>query len=396
MNEFILIGAYLLAAGVTFVANSLALARWRRNKDKHWSEQARLAYPVIVAARSNLLTVPGILLLLVFMVWPDSIPLWLFTGVAAVLGGYAGTFPLDRELFPRISLHEWLRQAAIGILLRFLVWFVFLGAAILMPDEFNLLALTVGCGVVGLWMIWARGGFVWLGRMLGLFQPAPERLRKIVADTSARMNVPFREVWLMRSPTAQAFAMPGPRKLLFTERLMELFSDDEVAAVCAHELAHLTESKADRYSRSVQMLAFLPWIYFNPLTHALGPTFGFFAFYGLLFTTIGVPRIYRKISRKLESRADEMAKANEGDAGTYARALAKLYADNLIPAVMAKSRATHPHLYDRLLAAGVTPDFPRPAAAGSMAWHGRMFAGLLGLLFAVFAINLMQPFGGVK
>ena len=392
MNGLILIGAFLLAAGATFITNRLALTPWRRSKNKHWSEQARLAFPVIVAARSSLWTIPGTLVLTVLLVWPDSSPLWLFTGMVAVLGAYAGTFPLDHELFPRISFHEWLRQAAIGILLRFLVWFVFFGAAVLMPDEFNQRAFAIGCAVLGLWIIWTRGGLVWLGRRLGLFQSAPERLRKIVADTSARMNVPFREVCLMRSPTAQAFAMPGARKLLFTERLLELLSDEEVAAVCAHELAHLTESKADRYARSVQMLTFLPWIYFNPLMHAVG----FFSFYGLLLTTIGVPRIYRRISRKLESRADEMAKANEGDAGTYARALAKLYADTLAPAVVAKSHSTHPHLYDRMLAAGVTPDFPRPAAASSMAWHGHMFAGLVGLLFAVFAIRLMHPFGGVN
>ncbi len=390
MDGLILISAFLLTASVIFVTNWLALMPWRRNKDKHWSEQARLAYPVIVAARSNLWTVPGVLALLVVLVWPDSSPLWLLTGIASLLGAYTGTFPLDHELFPRISFRYRLRQAAIGILLRFLVWFVFLGAAVLMPDTFNLMGFAIGCGVVGLWVIWSQGGLVWLGRVLGLFQPAPERLRRIVADTSARMNVTYREVWLMRSPSAQAFAMPGARKLLFTERLLELLSDDEVAAVCAHELAHLTESRADRYSRSVQMLAFLPWIYFNPLTHAFGPTFGFFAFYGLLLTTIGVPRIYRRISRKLESRADEMAKANEGDAGTYARALAKLYADNLSPAVMTKSRSTHPHLYDRLLAVGVTPDFPRPAAPSLMAWHGHIFSGLVGLLFVVFAISLMN------
>lgn len=53
---------------------------------------------------------------------------------------------------------------------------------------------------------------------------------------------------------------------------------------------------------------------------------------------------------------------------------------NLLPAVEAKGRATHPHLYDRLIAAGVTPDFPRPAPAGSMAWHGIVFSAALGML----------------
>lgn len=389
LNGLILIGAGLLAAGVTFITNWLALIPWRRNKDKHWSEQARLLYPVRVAARSNLWTVPGILVLTVLLLWPDSSPLWLFTGIVSVLGAYAGTFPLDHEVFPRISLPDLLRQAVIGVLLWFLIWFVFIGAAVLMPDEFDQLVLGIGGMVIGLWVIWSHGGLIWLGRKLGLFLPASERLRKIAADTSARMNVPFREVLLMRSPLAQAFALPGSRKMLFTERLLELLTDDEVAAICAHELAHLTESKAARYSRSIQMLTFLPWIFFNPLMHTFGPI----AFYGLLVITIGVPRIYRRISRKLESRADQMAKANEGDAGTYARALTRLYEDNLSPAVTTKNRTTHPHLYDRILAAGVTPDFPRPKAAGWLAWNGIIFAALVGILFAAFVMRATQFFG---
>jgi len=178
----------------------------------------------------------------------------------------------------------------------------------------------------------------------------------------------------------------GPRFFCGT---LAFIPDDEVAAICAHELAHLTESKTARCSRSIQMLTFMPWIFFNPLMRA----FGFFAFYGLLFTTFGFPRIYRSISRKLESRADQMAKANEGDSGTYARALTRLYEDNLVPAVTAKAQTTHPHLYDRILAAGVTPDFPRPAAAGSMAWNGRIFAALVGMLFAIFAMRATQFFG---
>lgn len=388
MNTLIPIIVLPLAAGLTFGTNWLALMPWRGSKDKHWSEQARLAYPVFVAARSNLWTVPAIFVLAVLLLWPDSSPLWVFTGIAAMLGAQAGTLPADREVFPRIALHELFNQLLIVFLLRFLIWFVFIMAVVLMPDEFNDMAWQIGGGVVGLWMVWSYGGFVWVGRKLGLFRPAPERLQKVVEDTSARMGVKFREVLLMRSPMAQAAALIQKRKLLFTERLLELCPDDEVAAICAHELAHLTEPKSARYSRSIQMLMFFPWIYFNPLIH----TFGIIGFFGLLFTTLIVPRIYKRISRKLESRADQMAKANERDAGTYARALTRLYQDNLAPAVIAKERATHPHLYDRLLAAGVTPDFPRPIAAKTMAWHGSMFAGLAGVLFAIFALRLVHAF----
>lgn len=384
----ILVGAALLATGLTYVTNWLALMPWRRSKGQHWSEQARLLYPVRVAARSDLLVVPAIFALVVSLLWPNSSPLWFFTGVVAMLGAYAGTLPFDREVCPRISLPDLLRQVVIGLLLRSLILFVFLGAAVWMPNEFRQPTLWIGVAMACLWVLWSQGGLIWVGRRLGVFAPAPERLQKITADTSARMNVPFREVLLMRSPVAQAFALPNSRKLAFTERLLELMPDDELAAVCSHELAHLTESRAARYARSVQAFMFMPWIFFNPLIH----TFGFPAFYGLLFTTLGVPRLYRKISRKLESRADQLAKANEGDAGTYARALTRLYEDNLLPAVTAKERSTHPHLYDRLLAAGVTPDFPRPAAASSMAWNGSMFAGLAGILFAFFAMRIIHIF----
>ena len=85
-----------------------------------------------------------------------------------------------------------------------------------------------------------------------------------------------------------------------------------------------------------------------------------------------------------------MAKAAERDTGTYARALARLYEDNLAPAVMPKE-TTHPHLYDRLVAAGVTPDFPRPAAAASTTWYGHILAGAMGLLAVVLVIRLINP-----
>lgn len=170
--------------------------------------------------------------------------------------------------------------------------------------------------------------------------------------------------------------------------MLELFPDDEVAAICAHELAHLTEPKTVRFLRKIRALAYMPWIFFVPLTH----TFGIFPFYGLIAITIIVPRIYGKLSRKLESSADQLAKANEGDAGTYARALTRIYEDRLLPAVTAKKRTrTHPDLYDRLIAAGITPEFPKPLPPASIAWHGKVFANLAAILFAILAVRVSVP-----
>jgi hypothetical protein len=47
------------------------------------------------------------------------------------------------------------------------------------------------------------------------------------------------------------------------------------------------------------------------------------------------------------------------DSMAYAMSMTKLYQANATPAVM-PGKQTHPHLYDRLLAGGVRPDFPRP------------------------------------
>src|SRR5439155_15850565 len=133
------------------------------------------------------------------------------------------------------------------------------------------------------------------------------RLQTIVQETAVKMNVHFKELCVMRVSLAQAFAMPSSRRLLFSGRLLQLLSDDEIAAICAHELAHLTEARGDYYKRYVAWLIFLPWLFFNPMLH----TFGEPGFFPLLLTTVFVPFLYRKISHKLEIRADHMARSNE-------------------------------------------------------------------------------------
>ncbi len=325
-------------------------------------------------------------MLTVVFTWPDTSLLWFFTGIFSLLGAYAGTSFMDYEVFSRVSKRDLFRQIVIGLLVKVLKWVVFISAVIWMPNEFNLLAWSIGGIVILFWLFWAWNGWLWVGKKLSLYLPAPERLSKIAADTSARMNIPYGEVLMIRSSFCQAYAVFNGRKLLFTERLLEVCSDEEIAAICAHELAHLTESKAVHLSRYIQILTYIPWIFFSPLLH----TFGIIAFLGLVLITIYVPRIYGSMSRKLESRADSMAKANEGDPGIYARALTRLYEDNLTPAVTSGQNKTHPNLYDRLLAAGVTPDFPRPAAPAAMARHGQTFNCVAWGMFAIFAIRFAQ------
>jgi len=367
--------AGLISAVIIFATNWLALIPWRGAKGKHWTERARLYYPVRNAAVSNLWVLPAVLSVATLLLWPTESPYWAFVLLATTIGAIAGTLPMDREVNPRIPLNELLQETAMNWLIRFLLWFVFLGAIVLMPDQFNIRSVFISGVFMVLCIFWNRGGWIWVGQKIGLFLPPPERLQRIIRDTASGMNVSFNEIFLVRSSLAQAYALPITRKILFTERILQLCPDDEIAAICTHELAHLTEALSDYYKRYVMWLIFLPWLFFKPMLHAFGPL-GFFV---LLSFTLIAPVLYRKVCHKLEMRADHIAQANEPDAGIYARALARLYEDNLLPAVHGKKRATHPHLYDRLLAAGMTPDFPRPAPAKSTAWHGNLFAFALAL-----------------
>lgn len=95
-----------------------------------------------------------------------------------------------------------------------------------------------------------------------------------------------------------------------------------------------------------------------PLAGSYGPT----AALAPLVLLLAAVMALRRIGRRMEERADRLARVQEGDSAVvYARALEKIYAANLIPVVLRGKRHVHPHLYDRLVAAGVPPAYPRPA-----------------------------------
>jgi Zn-dependent protease with chaperone function len=240
VNGIIVIFAGLLAAALAFTTNWLALYPWRRAKEQHWTQRARLYHPVRIAAASNLWVLPAVLTLMALLLLKDESPHWAPMAVVTAVGALAGTLPMDREVFPRVGRKELLHQAIINWLIRFLCWAIFLTAVALMPSQLQITSFVITAAFVALCIFWSQDGWIRVGRWLGLFTHPPERLQSIVAQVSRQMNVPVRETCLMQISWAQAFAMPGSGRLLFTRRLLELLSHDELAAVCAHELAHLT------------------------------------------------------------------------------------------------------------------------------------------------------------
>ena len=76
-----------------------------------------------------------------------------------------------------------------------------------------------------------------------------------------------------------------------------------------------------------------------------------------------------RLARSMENRADKIARESTEEMTIYARALERIYCANQVPAVMRKSTLlAHPSLYDRMIAANLTPDYPRPTPPSTQGW----------------------------
>jgi Zn-dependent protease with chaperone function len=369
---------FLLSLGL----NWLALIPWRRSTGQHWTERARILYPVRVGAAVNMYFVPLICFLTSRILWRDEVRLFYLSSLFGFFGAIAGTYPMSREIFPSLRFRGWIQQVSAGIFLRFGRYLIYLGAMAAMPDEFGWLALVIALAVLGvtLWLHWGLGLRIW--RLFQILKPPSERLQRVVFETAGRMGISVRRVWLLQSPASYAAALPASRELIFSERLLELHPDEEVAAICAHELGHLAESRLVLAGRIAGSLTLFPLIFVKPIFHLAEPWNGLgFAMLGLVAFSLSWLR--RRLSRRMEVRADKVATENAVNAMTYARALERIYETNQMPAVMRSNRTIHPHLYDRMLAAGVTPQYPRPMRPSGWSWNGMIAWAILFVLLAL-------------
>lgn len=93
------------------------------------------------------------------------------------------------------------------------------------------------------------------------------------------------------------------------------------------------------------------------------------------------------LTRRMEKRADRIATTTTSiNEGVYAGALEKIYRENQVPAVNASRLKAHPDLYDRMLGAGVTPDYPRPARPNRTTLIGWLYV----LVFVVATVAVLR------
>ena len=369
---------FATAALLTALVNWVGLIPWRRAAEAHWTERARLLYPVRFTAALDIFMLPILLVEIGFLWAPRDFPMFLMMTIAGCCGALVGGYPMSREIYPQLDFRCWGHQVVAGWAMPFLIMAALITACCAMPPTVDGKMLLITGGYLAFHGLLQYGLVLKYLRLVRFLKPASPRLRQIVDEALLRISARVRHTWQLGGVLANAIAFPTTRELIFSDRLLEICTDAEISAVCAHELAHLTESKAVLAGRLFGSLTFFPLIFISPAVQYCGPI-------GLVLPYAGMFLILhfaRRLSQRMEKRADQAALAEQSDEGVYAKALEKLYQANQTPAVNVNNRQTHPHLYDRMLAAGITPDYPRPARPKRMTWPGWLIVAGFGAMLA--------------
>ena len=313
------------------------------------------------------------------LLWPETAGWWLSNGLASLLGAVLGTFSFDHEVSPELRFRGWLVEVGIAWCIGSGFGFALIAAIILMPGEFGWATV----GVSGVYLVFhfaIQWGLVLKClRVIGLLTPASSELRELVERMCARTGTPRpRYIWVSQGPPAQAYAFSTTGEMIFSQSLLDICPEEEVSAICAHELGHLRESRSALACRLLGSLTLFPLLFIKPFAEV--------STYGIMVPFLSVyalSQFTRWFSLRMEKQADQKACAEVENDGVYARALERLYRENQMPAVNTSDHQTHPHLYDRVVAGGITPDYPRPRKPRRITWVGAAHLVVLGLLVGI-------------
>jgi Zn-dependent protease with chaperone function len=357
------VASFLAALTSAWIGSLIALRSLGKPPPVFWIDRARLAYPARLATGRSALFLPLLLGAIAYgggLSPRSGVGVW--TIEFAMVGGYLGCLWVSGATEKRIQgtafrVEAWRFNVLRSLVARLPEWGTVLVTVPLIPGELNSHAVEILITAMAVIALATFGGSSALARWLGLMKPASPRLAAVVAEAAKRTGIQPRAAYQWKSMYANAFAFPLRKHLAVADRALEVLTDAELTSVCAHELAHLTEPTAVTMLRvGARMLFFATVIAIRPIAGSFGENGVTVAILVVLITMLMV----KPMARRMEVRADAMAHAHQGDEGTYARALERLHEASLTPVVMVQQRRTHPDLYDRLLAAGVTPSYPRP------------------------------------
>jgi Zn-dependent protease with chaperone function len=364
VSWILFIPTVLVVALTTWFLNGFGVRNWERTQGFHWSERARELYPVQVSAAYGLFLAAGCGGIVGFWVSRE----WLLGpglfGLGAFIGGLLGCYPTTRRVWPEVQFHKYVASCIKG-------WAFFLSLVLSIPVlswamgwSLDGRAILVGSVYLVVYLWYVTVGWLWVLKRIGgvkAVSPEHDRLVRVHAESEGLV---LREVLLLEGAHALAFALPLQQSVLLSPKLFAVMSTEELRSILDHEFAHLKESKSVLAGRIVGALAYAPIGFIGVASKWHGMK-GVVACY---VAWVGIGLAAKRLARAMEVRADRLAGGGPEGGAVYARALEKIYEVNLAPASGISKNRIHPDLYDRMLAAGVQPDFERPARPDYVNW----------------------------
>ena len=357
-NLFVAIPAAALIAGVsTWVTAAIAIAPLRRAEKAGAlasEERVRLQYPYTRSVGRNRIAA-SILIPLSVALFGDDLAyvsrsglIGLTAVVAIFVSGWVARRLRPFEVVPRPKGVQ--RWKALGFLA---IWFCRL------PLVLAMLLMTKTASDVQTWLVIAScfaafvafwfGGMTWLMRVTHVVRPGPPRLLTGARVAAERNSTPLPAVFEIDLPIANAFAFPTSHAIVATRGLLDLLDDAELASVCTHEAAHLTEGPwmvAGRHAGDIALIV----LGLSPLvvdrTGLLTAVAGDFA------VVVVAALLVKLVASHGERRADAIAHRAEPLPDVYLRALEKLHRVNGVPLALSKRGGMQRGVLRRLFGSG--------------------------------------------
>lgn len=227
----------------------------------------------------------------------------------------------------------------------------------------------VAGGLAALLLVWGHF-YSWIFlKLVGSTPLERAELTPRLTAIAARSTIPAPEVHrfgFAGGRMANAFAFPGERrgKVLFADQVLGFFQPDEIAAIFAHEVAHLEhwDRARLRRSRAAMVLVIALAVVGIPLLQLWLTAFTPVIAWGWAVALLLALAFRASFHQRHEAESDRRAVALGGDAEALARGLIKLTALARLPRRWASDferHASHPSLARRIqairAAAGTAP-----------------------------------------
>lgn len=352
-----------------------------RDGAKHWTLHARALHPARVAPAICTFLITFILMIASVMAWTYSdapyapIPkVMIFAALVGEGGAMLVALLASWMLLPwNISPAQWLAGLATRVAVNFpgaLILTVVFAISSIIPPASSLIALVLLAGAVAVASA-SFGLHLHVLHRLGLARRALPRAEQLATWAGERVGIAPRAIFEIKSPRVIVHAYAGSRYVAISSAAAEQLDDAELLALITRDLSSIKKSKARIGFVLVDALtnvAMITLVLFTLRSGRPMPTWVL----GLSLTSIllvrGFARRANRDADKSEALMDQVAAM---------RAVERVHELNRMPVVSPRLLSAIPHLYDRLVAAGISPNYVRPKPPSFLVILAAVLAGLL-------------------